>query len=246
MYHKITLDMLVMTDNPPELTLEALTLFLMEQTQCIANVTVTPMVAQCTAMPFTQPPTAMICNNSSSNNPTPAPPPTFEPDTFEPAPRAGARKIVDHLNHQAQRNNSVPSPTKLKRIVEPDNTTTKEPRKRISAMVNMWFDDERISHTCDLHAPYRRYYSYSGSWISPRPNGRIYYYDSDTQRRGETCRHMRFRLSDGSIERRYTAQPYVSLAAKYGWGTRNPRLKINHVYLTIEEGKRCRARRVKK
>ncbi len=158
MYHRINLDMLVMTDNPPEPTLEALTLFLMEQTQCIANVTVTPMVAQCTAMPFTPPPTTQICNNSLSND---APP---HANTNEP--------------------NSRPHPVASPDPVSPTPTqppTPKRSAKPISKLVRMSEDSDRIARiVVERNHKYPRYYSHNDSWLSIRTNGRHYYYDSVT------------------------------------------------------------------
>ena len=85
MYHQITLNMLVLTDNPPEPTLEALTLFLMEQTQCIATVNVSPLVAQSNGTPIPQQatkPVSYICNNGPIV-PEPSQAPPTDTDTTE-------------------------------------------------------------------------------------------------------------------------------------------------------------------
>jgi hypothetical protein len=218
MYHRINLDMLVMTDNPPEPTLEALTLFLMEQKQCLANVSITPMIAQCNAMPFTAKPqpTMQTPVDTPPANPTPADRDTV--DTPEPV---------------------SPSPT--------PTPSPKRSAKPISKLVRMSEDSDRIARiVVERNHKYPRYYSHNDSWLSIRTNGRHYYYDSVHNKRGETNRPIRFRLGTGELETLYTAYYYIRSANKFALGTRDNRRSGYHIWLTRDEATQIRRHRNRK
>jgi hypothetical protein len=219
MYHRINLDMLVMTDNPPEPTLEALTLFLMEQTQCIANVAVTPMVAQCNAMPFTSPPTAIICANSTSTPPTSTAPPVSVAPTEHTPP--STQTTETYSDYSVERSD-----------------------KPISKVIKMSTKSPRIARiTIEPGHSYPRYYSHNDSWLSVRKNGRHYFYDSVHNHRGETNRPVRFRVTTGELETLYTAYNYIRCANKLAMGTRDNRRAGSHIWLTRSEAQEIRKHR---
>ena len=219
MYHQITLNMLVMTENPPEPTLESLTLFLMEQAKCIANVTVTPMVAQCTAIPFTSPPTTPSYDNSTTTPPTSgAPPVSVPPKENTPPPTPAA-------------------PTSSDSSVERSD-------KPISKIIKMSTKSPRIARIVrEPGHKYYRYYSHNDSWLSARENGRHYYWDAVHNHRGETNRPVRFRVTTGEIETLYTAYNYIRCANKLAMGTRDNRRAGYHIWLTRSEARQIRKHR---
>ena len=221
MYHQITLNMLVMTDNPPEPTLESLTLFLIEQTQCIANVTVSPLVAQSNGTPIPRQatkPVSYICNNA-----------TIVPEQSQTPP-------IDPV--QVQLSRSIPTSTDTTESTPPPTSG-----ERISKLVLMTDDDARIARirTEPGHS-YPRYYSHNDSWISVRKNGRHYFYDSVQNYRGETNRPIRFRVETGELETLYTAYNYIRAANKYAMGTRDNRRRTQHIWLTRTEAATIRRR----
>lgn len=222
MYHQITLNMLVMTDNPPEPTLEALTLFLMEQPKCIVDVTVKPLVAQCDAMPFTRQPQQPVSNISNNKPIVPQP---------SQSPPVSLREQTD------------PSPSTS--TTEPSSDSSVERSdKPISKLIKMCTKSERIASIVrEPGHKYHRYYSHNGSWLSVRGNGRHYYYDTVHNRRGETNRPIRFRLATGEIETLYTAYNYIRHANKFAMGTRDNRRAGYHIWLTRTEAQAIRKHR---